>query len=250
MLVLNGYSREVEGSDTVILFIHGILGGPSHFDMFIPNVPDDWSICGILLDGHGKGVEDISSTSMEKWKAQVADKISELYLKYKNIIIAAHSMGTLFAIDAALKYPDKVKMLFLLAVPLRIFIKPIAAVNAYKVIFDRIKDGDVRALAAKDAYNVERDRRLWLYLGWIPRYLELFREMRRVKRVIRSLTVPCFAFQSSDDELVSKASKKYLFSNPNISCELLEHSGHYYYESRDREFLISRFSEECAALCF
>ena len=36
-----------------VLFIHGILGTPRHFDDFIPLVPAGYNIFNVLLDGHG-----------------------------------------------------------------------------------------------------------------------------------------------------------------------------------------------------
>ena len=60
-----------EDSTTAILFIHGIVGTPNHFNDFIPLIPKTFSVYNMLLDGHGKGVKDFSKTSMEKWKIQV-----------------------------------------------------------------------------------------------------------------------------------------------------------------------------------
>ena len=66
------YKRIVENSPKALLFIHGILGTPNHFDPFMPLVPENLSVYNMLLDGHGKSVRDFTKTSMEKWENQVA----------------------------------------------------------------------------------------------------------------------------------------------------------------------------------
>ncbi len=239
------YIHEVPESDTVILFVHGILGSPDQFQDFIPLVPKTWSIHNMLLDGHGKKVTDFSHTSMKKWKEQAADKAETLSRKYKNIILAAHSMGTLFAIDLALRWPQQVKMLFLLAVPLKMSLRPFAVSNSMKVIFDKVSAGDPAAMAAKASYSIEPDKRLWKYLRWFPRFAELYSETKRTGKKLCSLSVPCHVYQSGKDELVSRSTLKILAQHPKISVALLENSRHYYYEPADYALLLKEFRSCC-----
>ena len=68
------YVRIVPGADTAVLFIHGIVGTPNHFTdliSLVELVPEDWSVCNLLLDGHGGNADDFAATSMKKWKNQV-----------------------------------------------------------------------------------------------------------------------------------------------------------------------------------
>ena len=97
-----------------ILFIHGILGTTSHFEPFLSLVPPNWSICNLSLKGHGGSVKDFSQASMTEWKQQVKNALEELSETNNKIIIVAHSMGTLFAIQEAIEKP--VDELFLLNV--------------------------------------------------------------------------------------------------------------------------------------
>ena len=189
------FVREIEGSSTVVLFIHGILGTPEHFRDFLPLVPASWSIHNLLLDGHGKTAKDFARSSMEKWKRQVDCIVNHLVRRYDRILIVAHSMGTLFALSEAVRHEDKVKGLFLLAVPLKISPKPSAAVNSMKVAFDWVAEGDRAASAARDAYSIAPDKRVWSYAGWIPRYLELFQEIKRTRALLAFVNVPCYVFQ-------------------------------------------------------
>lgn len=235
------YIRDVEKSDTAVLFIHGILGSPEHFNKFIPLVPDNVSVYNILLDGHGRTMKDFSGTSMRKWKSQVDDTMQSLISKYENIIIAAHSMGTLFAIESAVKYKNNVKQLFLLAAPLRIFVKPRAIINSLKSVFNLISEKDETAVAFKNSCSIEINANPINYIGWIPRYLELFSESAAVRKAVKGVDVPCSVFFSERDELVSKSSEKYMRGNDNIQVSFLKKSYHFMYDREDMLILRRSF---------
>lgn len=235
------YIRETAGSNTAILFIHGILGTPEHFRDFIPLVPASWSIYNILLAGHGKTVRDFSHSSMEQWKSQVSRIMNHLSEQYDHVLIAAHSMGTLFALSEAIEHQKKVRGLFLMAVPLKLFLRPSAPVNSLKVIFDRISEEDAVAVAARDAYSMAPSRKVWSYAGWLPRYMELFKEIKRTRGLLPLLDVPCYVFQSENDELVSMNAIRYLQGNRKVEVSVLRRSRHFYYQPEDYAYLLEGF---------
>lgn len=236
------YKIICEEAKTAVLFIHGIIGTPNHFSRFIPLVPDNMSIYNMLLDGHGGSVRDFSHTSMKKWETQVQNAVNELASTHEKIYIVAHSMGTLFAIEQAVKN-EKIAKLFLLAVPLKLFLKFKMLTSSLKVFFNHIRPDDLHALAAKNCYGIAQDRNPFHYIGWISRYLELFSKIRSVRKILPSLNVPCFAYQSRKDEMVSVKSAKILAQNPYINVTELENSGHNYYEKYDFEYLINEFTK-------
>ncbi len=239
------YRREVPGSDSVVLFIHGIQGSPDQFEFLYSAVPEDWSIVSLLLDGHGGTVRDFSRTSMNKWKAQTEAEADMLGEKYDSIYVVGHSMGTFFAMDIARRYPEKVKGLLLLCVPLVIGMTMRASVNSMKVIFTSPPDKRPMTAAARAAYSIEPDKRLWRYMGWIPRYFELFAEAKAQRKLIASLSTPCRVFQSAKDELVSRRSKKYIAKNPEISLAELPGSSHSYFTAEDMNTLSEALEEMC-----
>lgn len=236
------YKRIVPDASAAILFVHGIVGTPNHFTDFLSLVPDDVSVYNILLDGHGGSVRDFSHTSMQKWEDQVRDTVDELTHSHTAVYIVAHSMGTLFAIDRAIEN-EKVKGLFLLAVPFKIAPKPRMISNLCKVYFDKIKPDDEVALAAKRCYGIAQDKNPLHYFGWLPRYLELFAKAKRTRKRLVELHTPCRAYQSARDELVSRASAKILEQNKSVSVVRLKNSGHYYYEQNDFAFLLNEFEK-------
>ena len=196
------YKRIVNGADTAVLFIHGIIGTPNHFKDFIPLVPKEYSIHNLLLDGHGSGVKEFSRTSIKKWKNQVDNAVDELLKTHSKIIITAHSMGTLLALQQAFKRPTQIVGLFLLAVPLKIKIKFKTVSNAFKLYFNRIKPDDIEGQAYKAACGITHTKKFWLYLGWIPRFFELFKEIKYTRTLIKDISVPCYIYQSKNDEMV------------------------------------------------
>lgn len=239
------YIRLVESSDTVVLFIHGILGSPDMFNRYIEKMPKGWSVYNMLLDGHGKTVTDFAHSSMKKWKRQVDHTVYELSIKYDKIIIVGHSMGTLLAINATEKYPSKIKQLFLLAVPLKIFLRPIAPITALKVVFEEVSDNDPIAVAMRDGYSVQIEKNLLAYLSWLPRYIELFKESRATRVRAGMIDVPCNVYLSKKDDMVSVHSCKYFENNKKVKVSILENSLHLYFVDDEMNFLLEEFNEAC-----
>lgn len=239
------YIREVPGSNTVVLFVHGILGTPYHFKGLVEVVPAEWSVYNILLKGHGRTVDDFASSRMRDWKLQVHCLVNKLALEYDHIIIAGgHSMGTLFAIEEGIQNP-KVKALFLLNVPLKVYVHPRAMAASIKVAFNKVKPTNKTAVAMQQTYSAESDKRVWKYIKWIPNYAALLSEIRKTRAKIDKLTMPCYIYQSEHDELVRKSAVKCCSNKSNISVHVLPQSGHFYYEKSDMAFLQSSLKELC-----
>ncbi len=236
----NEYRRYLSNSNTVALFIHGILGTPNHFNSFIPLIPKSWSVCNILLAGHGKGVDDFGEATMDDWKTQVDTEVENLSKLYDDIIIIAHSMGTLFAINLSLKFPN-VKGLFLLAPPLKPIVKPPIIKSSIKVLYDRLPEDD----PVKNAYSVQLDKKLFKYASWIPNYMDLLREIGATKKVVDKIAVPCWTFTSKYDELVIASTINYFEDNNMIRSFMLEESGHFSYSEKDYKYLMDNFQIFC-----
>lgn len=233
------FNREVPGSTQVVLMIHGILGTPRHFDVFLPLVPDDWSVCNILLDGHGGKVEDFSRTSMEKWKGQVTARLDDLLDRYDRVILVAHSMGTLFSIQEAIRRPEKICRLFLLQSPLYPRVKAGTALRSVLLTFGIVPES---ARMMHSDCSVTLTPKLWKYIGWIPRFVELLTECRSTRKLLPRITVPCHFYQSQNDELVSMRSCRELGKYPHLQTTVLPDSGHFGYIGKDLELLKQEFS--------
>lgn len=231
------YIRIAPDNRKAVLMIHGIAGSPAHFRDLIPVIPADWSVYNILLDGHGKTVRDFSKTSMKKWKAQVAEHLQNLFCQYDTLVLVAHSMGTLFCIDAAIQHPDKIKALFLLSVPSRPWVRASTVATSLRVSRGNISPDDTAALAMLNDTSIHLEKNLLSYIGWAPRMVELLRECDRVRKLLPKLTVPCKTYQSQVDELVSIRSCKDLEGITCIENTVLTESGHFAYGPEDTRLL-------------
>ena len=230
------YIRQIPGSRCAVLMVHGIAGSPAQFRDLMPVIPEDWSVYNILLDGHGGTVQEFSRSDLDYWRLQVDIRIHELLANYEKILIVAHSMGTLFAIQSAIRAPGRISALFLLQVPLTPHITAACCVGSLQVAFGRVKPG-TKAEDIKNATAIELTPRLWQYVGWLPRFAELFREISRTKKLLPQLRVPTYVFQSARDELVSSRGNKILQQHPAMHYHLLPCSGHFAYVPRDAIFL-------------
>ena len=238
----NEYIREVPGSDTVVLCIHGIFGSPDVFKPILKQIPTYWSVFNILLDGHGKSVQDFARSSMTKWKGQVQRTLTYLSVRYSKIIIVGHSMGTLFSIQRAIARPDKVAALFLLASPMKVKVKPTVVKYSLRIVFNKVDESLPIERTARDTLGIKTTRKMWKYIPWAPRFFELFSEIRKTRPLINKLSVPTYVFQSELDELVSPGSCQYFENLEGVELVRLHTSSHQCYSDEDKQYLFDRFS--------
>ena len=232
--------RIVSGADAAVLLIHGILGTPDHFAPLLPCIPENWSFETLLLAGHGGSVRDFSAARMADWKQQVHQALARLRAAHRHVYLAAHSMGTLFALQEAAQSP--VAGLFLLNVPLRLQLKPRLLQTVTRIYRGKISPGDAWTQAALAGYSIGPDPNPLHYLGWVPRYLSLFAEIRATRQVLPRVTSPGLAYLSQHDEMVSLASARCLAQCPHLETRTLPDSGHFYYTPQDLETLQQAFS--------
>lgn len=228
-----------QDANAAVLFVHGILGTPDHFKPFLSLVPPGCTVYSILLKGHGGSVKEFSAASMAEWRQQVHDSLQTLLAAHSRVIIAAHSMGTLFAIQEAICCPSVI--LFLMNPPLKLRLRFKLLKTTWRVFRGNIKPDDEWSLAARNAYGIERDTHILRYLGWVPRYLELFREIRKTRKLMHKLSARCHAYLSLQDEMISPKSAGFFERNPNADVKILNSSGHYYYSLEDLQLLRNGF---------
>ncbi len=222
-----------------IVFVHGIVGNNRIFDFLKPLTPDGWRVKWIKLEGHGGDALDFSRASMEVWKRQVNEAVAELQLGCEQVIGVGHSMGCLLLLEEAMK--GNVKGLFLLNPPLSIRIKSRLFSNSLKVALG-MTDNDEVAKAAKEAYGISLDMNPLHYYGWPKRYLELFAEIGRVRRLLaEGIPCPTTVILSCKDEMVSVSSAEIFENVSGVKVIYLPDSHHYYYSPSDRGAIRSAF---------
>lgn len=222
------FHRIVPGAETAILMVHGIVGTPRHFDFLLEAIPENISVVNILLPGHGGTVQDFAKASMKQWKEKVENHMSALCRTHQRVIVVAHSMGTLLTAEAAEKHP-KVKSFLFINVPLRVWVAPKLIPSALRWSFGCLIPGHPTDEGLRIAASVQPDKLLWRYLSWLPRFWELLVLCRQSRKRFETLTLPAFAFQSYDDELVRRSTSRHLLKNPAIGHIMLQNCGHLAY---------------------
>ena len=228
------YHFELKTADTVIVFIHGIQGSPVQFGYMIEKLNGAYSIENLLLPGHGSTMKAFARSSMEQWQNYVDEKIKQLENVYENIILVGHSMGCLLSVQAALSYPRRIRGLFLLAIPLKIRIRFPYVKNGAIIGFSKKNHNEVIA-AGRKGNSISASNPLE-YLAGIWRYIEVLAKSRSTRELLRRIKVPITVVQSADDEIVSKASLRYVDQMKNVQVRLVQ-SGHYYYPKAVKELI-------------
>ncbi|MBQ2972649.1 MAG: alpha/beta fold hydrolase [Ruminococcus sp.] len=231
------YIKIVEGADTALFMVHGIMSTPRHFDFILPYIPSDVSVCNILLDGHGAKVSDFSNTSMKRWKAQVLSHLSELSKTHSKILVIGYSLGTLLTLELAEKFKE-IKSMVLLNPPLKVFVRPVMIKRSLKFSFNKLNHEDIVELATYNDISVKLTPYLWQYIPTIPRFLELLKLCRDTRPKAKNLGIPAHVFFGKKDELVSTKSSKYFENNKNTAVHIYEVSGHFYYEDEFKSQVI------------
>lgn len=242
------YRRLVPNAKTAVLFIHGICGTPNHFRGLLPLqdlVPENWSVYNLVLPGHCKRVEDFSRSSLQLWQSYARAAFLELSQSHSQVILVAHSMGTLFSIQLALEFPEKVAFLFLLAVPLRVGLKLFGVNKILRYGFEKLDLSKPEHAAMLQVCGITPDKKVWKYIPWLPHLAKLIRQMHSTAKHVCELTVPAVAYQSHRDELVSRRSKKILEQSGTVQVYELQRSTHFYYDEGEIRQVRQTFIDCC-----
>lgn len=111
-------TQRVNGSGPAILALHGFGGTPIEVELLM-DVAKGLGLPGMapLLPGHGTHPDDLAGTRFSDWLRGAEQSLSELYTKGGNqpLCVAGLSMGSLLALELALRHPERVRCLVLLA---------------------------------------------------------------------------------------------------------------------------------------
>ncbi|MHA1910768.1 MAG: alpha/beta hydrolase [Candidatus Kariarchaeaceae archaeon] len=111
-----------------VLFIHGFTSTPQVFipyaKMFLNH---GYSVHACRLAGHGTSPAHLASTNAADWYVSAREAYRILQEEVDDVIIVAHSLGTLFAVILSSIFP--IDSLVLLSSPIKVRQKPLYRVN-------------------------------------------------------------------------------------------------------------------------
>ena len=229
------YHYKSETSDTVIVFIHGIQGSPLQFDFLIETLNGIYSIENLLLPGHGKTVREFIKSNIVQWQSYVDERVKKLQEEYKNIILVGHSMGCLLSVQSAITYPQHIRGLFLIAMPLNIHMSYPFIKNNLNVAFSKNDRTEIIA-AARNGNSISASNP-FEYLVGAPRYVELLKKSQSTRELLKEVELPMVIVQSANDEIVSNKSLRHVEKMHNIKVIIASNSGHYYYSHEAKEHI-------------
>ncbi len=239
------YVRLVPGARRAVLMIHGIAGSPSQFRELVPleqQVPEDMSLINVRLPGHGGKVTDFGKSSMKQWKAHAELRFLQLARTHEKVYLVGHSMGTLFCIDLAERYCEKVAGVLLLQCPLYVGLRWFGVKNLLRLPFGLVSENDPYGRAMVKACGVETTWLLPAYIPWLLRIAELLREMAHTRKRLVHWHGRAVVFQSRKDELVSNRSAALLKQHPQFAVIEMENSSHFFYTPEDKAQMTQAFS--------
>ncbi len=241
------YRYRSENKATVLVFVHGIHGSPRQFDDLIELLGGRYSIENLLLPGHGMTTREFHASHRAQWQNYVDERVGKLQKEFENIVLIGHSMGSLLAVHTALSLPRHIRGLFLMAMPLAVRISIPYIRNGLEAACSK-KNRNETIAAGRRAHSVAAAHP-FAYLSGMAQYAELRRLWRATRERIGELRLPVIVVQSAKDEIVSKASLRYLERKANIRVVRAEHAGHYYYPQEDRELIARTLRDFIREVC-
>lgn len=236
--------RMVPGADTAVLFLHGIIGTPRHFDCvlkMVQVVPEEWSYVNLLLPGHGSDCNTFANSTMAQWRDAVEQCLNELAVSHRHVVLVGHSMGCLLALELAINFPKRIAGLFLLSVPLCPFVRLSAIGPCIRLCAGKVRPDHPAEVAMSNACSICLSKNPLTYLRWVPNYWQLLRLAGKVRRDLHRLQTDCIAFQSRHDELVSNRSTVLLRRCSSVQVHELPESFHYRYSDADGSAVMDCF---------
>ncbi|MHA2055038.1 MAG: alpha/beta hydrolase [Candidatus Hodarchaeales archaeon] len=111
-----------------VLFIHGFAANPAIFKEYAKIFfKEGYITYGARIEGHGTSPAHFASTNCVDWYMSIRKKYFEIQKEVEDVLIIAHSMGTLLAIILASLYP--IHSLVLLSSPVKVRPKPLYRVH-------------------------------------------------------------------------------------------------------------------------
>jgi len=227
--------RENPEHKGIVVFIHGFMGSPRHFDRFAEQVyQQGFSTYALLLPAHDCSAKTFASGTAEMWQEYVDAEIARVSGSYERIILAGHSMGGLLALSAALRSPDKINGVVVIESPLKLAVFSAKAnISRARFIFSR-KSNPIKAEGLA-VLSVRRTPDLLWHV--IRPFSELKKLMRDTTRALPGVRAPVTAVYSLSDELVSIASLDILrkgVSEAGFKQVVLSNSTHCFYPGNER----------------
>ncbi len=208
----------LEGGPIGALLIHGFTGSPPEMRLLGDYLhAQGLTVSAPLLPGHGETIEAMNECQWSDWAAHVEQAWGKLHQRCEMLFVGGLSMGSLLAIDLAVKHPETHGAM-LYSPALKIADRLIHFTPLLKY-FMKAKPKS----SGTDLTDPQAPQRTWSYRSWpLPAAHELLKLIRHVEAILPQLTCPLLAVQSKRDRII----------RPNSAVQVCERAG-----STDKQLL-------------
>lgn len=228
----------------IIIFIHGIMEGPTQFKHLMEiGHKAGYAATSLLLPGHGGSGKDFAQSNKQEWLEHVCHYVNTCQAVYSQIILVGHSMGTLLSLLAYGLNSKAIVGIVAIASPLKVRVQWQAIRNIIKAGLCKNLSPDDPAMATFKASSVSPCNPI-RYITWIPRLIDLFQLISRTREMLSQVSIPILIVHAGKDELVSPASVNIFIKEIHQQYRqiiYLPHSTHFIYEMNDQKTLDHAF---------
>ncbi|MEZ4233711.1 MAG: alpha/beta fold hydrolase [Polyangiaceae bacterium] len=196
-------TQRVAGNAPAILALHGFGGTPVEVELLM-DVARGLGLQGLapVLPGHGTHPDDLAQTRFSDWLRGAEQALSELYTRGNNqpLCVAGLSMGSLLALELALRHPERVRCLVLMANALWLR-SPFPARALDWAGRLRLPDFQLPKLASDLGDPVMRKNHLTYASQPVHAAVDLQRAARRIESRLSEVRCPTFLVHGAQDRL-------------------------------------------------
>lgn len=228
-----------ENSDTIVIFVHGLMGSPLQFSDLVEKVYEKgFSAVSLLLPGHGGSGFCFAKAKIKDWEEYLENQLRK-YSKYKNIYIVGHSIGGLLALNASLEFD--LKGIVLLATPLVLNLFNVALLpKRAKLFLGKVDEKIIKSY--KQLNSIGKPYYISMPF-WIRVLLQPYILIKKTKKNLSKVLTPTLVIHSKSDETATLESS-YLFNELLVNTKheilILKDSWHAYYTDYEKEIIATK----------
>jgi len=233
-----------------IIFIHGFMGCSAQFDELIEILgTKSVSFHKLVLPGHETDLSGFNKSRSRHWRQYVNESVEEICRSYDRVLIVGHSMGGLLAVNTSVSLPSdsqtRKKIIGIVAVSF-----PLALKFTFRCL--KIRLGAIGKQKKNELAQITAARRFCGVSGinifnsalLIPNSLGLLGLINRTRKILPDTTVPITVINSSDDEIVSCSTLKFVSRKlPEAKTFRLAESSHFWFPENELEKIAELIKE-------
>lgn len=217
------HSIELTGGKHAVLLIHGLTGSPFEMKHLARRLHKaGFSVRGTCLAGHCSTIEHLKGTGWQDWYGTVIETFREMRKEHETVSAAGLCMGALFALYLAAEVGEELSAISLLSttifydgwsLPWYRFLLPVSYLPPVRYFYSYrerepygIKNESIRRYMA--AFLEENSV---AYSKFPSQSMhELFKLIRRVKKVLPLVRVPTLILHALEDDIASIKNAEYV----------------------------------------